>query len=95
MGLRFPKKLVFALSKATDFNELVHNLRSLKILFQMPKGPLVQGKLGSSPTTITKGIPQGATIVKLMNAKPIQGEKLLRKYCFFELLKSLQYVRSN
>ncbi|BES90392.1 Kelch motif [Nesidiocoris tenuis] len=38
----------------------------------MPKGPLVQGKLGSSPTTITKGIPQGATIVKLMNAKPIQ-----------------------
>lgn len=40
---------------------------------QVPKVSLIQGKSGTSISTATKAIPQGATIVKLVSAQGAQG----------------------
>jgi hypothetical protein len=40
----------------------------------MPKVSLIQGKPGTTVTSNPKGIPQGATIVKLVSANPNQGK---------------------
>lgn len=42
----------------------------------MPKVSLIQSKPGTTTSPVTKGIPQGATIVKLVSANANQGNYL-------------------
>uniref|UniRef100_A0A0K8SDJ2 Host cell factor Kelch-repeats domain-containing protein n=1 Tax=Lygus hesperus TaxID=30085 RepID=A0A0K8SDJ2_LYGHE len=56
----------------------------------MPKGPIVQAKQGvSNPTVAKGGIPQGATIVKLVSANPSQAGNTTK------MLTTMKTVPSN
>uniref|UniRef100_A0A023F048 Putative host cell transcription factor hcfc1 n=1 Tax=Triatoma infestans TaxID=30076 RepID=A0A023F048_TRIIF len=55
---------------------------------QMPKVSLIQSKPGTTTTPATKGIPQGATIVKLVSANTSQGGNA-------KMLTTMKTVPSN
>ncbi|XP_074000111.1 host cell factor isoform X3 [Rhodnius prolixus] len=55
---------------------------------QMPKVSLIQSKPGTTTSPVTKGIPQGATIVKLVSANANQGGNA-------KMLTTMKTVPSN
>lgn len=62
--------------------------------FQVPKVSLIQGKPGTTVSTAGKGIPQGATIVKLVSAQGAQGNITVMKHCDIKSalnISTLQY----
>lgn len=52
---------------------LLNTKNEIFSFFQVPKVSLIQGKPGTTVSTAGKGIPQGATIVKLVSAQGAQG----------------------